>query len=57
MIGALGEFLAEVVGISVQDEAVVRRVLYFLVWSGVSSGGGEGLAESAGRGNGLRMGI
>lgn len=42
-MGAVGVGDLEVVGRTVQDLAVVRRVVYLVCWSDVSAGGGCGL--------------
>lgn len=54
-MGEAGLLRAEVVGMVVHDEAVVRREVYLVSWSEVSVRGGAGLAMLRGRRKGVVM--
>ena len=56
-MGAVGVGDLEVVGRTVQDLAVVRRVVYLVCWSGVRASWVGGLKFEGGKRNGVRTGL
>ena len=57
VMGVLGLFGADFVGISVQDLTTESKVVYFPNWSAASSGAGDGLEIGSGRIKGVFAGL